>query len=147
MSDTDLALRAAYRVWGQETVRYSDTDAMGHVNNVAYAAFLETGRTTLVRACGLPVGHSATSVVLARVEIDYLLEVYWPATLDIGIAVTGLGRSSITMVQGLFLGDLCVARGREVLVLMDTQTRRSTPLPDDVRATILRVAGMGEETS
>ena len=141
MSDADLGLRSTYRVWGQETVRYSDTDAMGHVNNVAYAAFLETGRTTFVRACGLPVGHGGASVVLARVEIDYLLEVYWPATLDIGIAVTGLGRSSIKMVQGLFLGDRCVARGREVLVLMDTQTRRSTPLPEDLRETILRVAG------
>ena len=139
----DPTRRETYRVWGSEHVRYSDTDAQGHVNNVSYAAYLETGRTTLGQACGLPIGlHQGTHMVLARVEIDYLAEVHWPAALDLGQAVLRVGRSSVTVIQGVFQGDRCVAKGREVLVMVETATGRSTPIPDEVRQRLTETAGL-----
>jgi acyl-CoA thioester hydrolase len=140
MSDEpDPTRRETYRIWGTETVRFSDTDAYGHVNNTSFAAYLETGRTTFARACGLPVGLAhAAHIVLARVEIDYRAEVHWPATLDLGSALLRLGRSSITLIQGVFIGDTPVATGREVLVMVDIATRRPAPLPDDLRERLLR---------
>jgi acyl-CoA thioester hydrolase len=141
--DYDPTLRSTYRVWGQEHVRYSDTDANGHVNNVSYAAYLETGRTTLAQACGLPIGlNHGMHTVLARVEIDYLAEVHWPASLDLGIAVVKLGRSSVTVIQGVFLGDRCVAKGREVMVMVETATGRSMPIPDELRQRLIETAGL-----
>jgi acyl-CoA thioester hydrolase len=140
----DVTRRETYRVWGVETVRFSDTDAHGHVNNVSFAAYLETGRTVFGRACGLPVGlKHATHMVLARVEIDYRAEVHWPAALELGSAVLRLGRTSITLIQGVFIGDLCVATGREVLVMVDTTSGRPAPLPDELRARLLREGGVG----
>ncbi|GAB0112767.1 acyl-CoA thioesterase [Acidisoma sp. C75] len=131
----DVTARGTYSVWGRETVRYADTDAHGHVNNVSYAAYFETGRTTLIRAAGLPIGpQAAMRPVLARIEIDYRAEVHWPAELAIGIALVKLGRSSITLLQGLFIGETCVATAREVLVLVETATGRSTPIPEEMRA-------------
>jgi acyl-CoA thioester hydrolase len=139
----DLTRRETYRVWGQERVRYSDTDAQGHVNNVSYAAYLETGRTTLALACGLPIGTEAnTHTVLARVEIDYLAEVHWPASLDLGIAVVRVGRSSVTVIQGIFHGERCVAKGYEVMVMVENATGRATPIPDDLRARLQAVAAV-----
>lgn len=140
----DVTRRETYRIWGKEHVRYADTDAQGHVNNVSFAAYLETGRTVLAQACGMPIGlHNGTHTVLARVEIDYRAELHWPADLDLGSAVVRLGRSSVTVIQGIFRGDLCVATGREVLVMVDTATRRSAPLPDDLRIRLLTVGGTG----
>lgn len=134
----DLTRRETYRLWGHERVRYSDTDAQGHVNNVSYAAYLETGRTTLAHACGLPLGtESDTHTVLARVEIDYLAEVHWPAALDLGLAVVRVGRSSVTVIQGIFHGDRCVAKGFEVMVMVDNETGKSTPIPEAVREKLL----------
>ncbi|MCB8883307.1 acyl-CoA thioesterase [Acidisoma cellulosilytica] len=139
----DPTLRETYRVWAQERVRYSDTDAQGHVNNVAYFAYLETGRTTLAQTCGLPIGlHNGMHTVLARVEIDYRAEVHWPATLDLGSAVVKLGRSSATIIQGIFHGDRCVAMGREVIVMVETATGLSTPIPDDLRQRLIETAGL-----
>jgi acyl-CoA thioester hydrolase len=145
----DVTLRETYRIWGTETVRFADTDAIGHVNTVSFAAYLETGRTTFARACGLPVGlqrgglqPGGQHIVLARVEIDYRAEVHWPAGLDLGSAVVRLGRSSITLIQGVFIGERCVATGREVLVLVDTASGRPTPLPESVRARLLRDGGL-----
>ncbi|MCB8874259.1 acyl-CoA thioesterase [Acidisoma silvae] len=139
----DPTLRETYRVWGREQVRYSDTDAQGHVNNVSYAAYLETGRTTLAQACGLPIGlHNGKHTVLARVEIDYRAEVHWPASLDLGSAVVKIGRSSVTVIQAIFHGDRCVAMGREVMVMVETATGQSTLIPDDVREKLLTIAGV-----
>jgi acyl-CoA thioester hydrolase len=132
----DPTRRSTYRVWGRETVRFSDTDALGHVNNVAYTAFLETGRTTFGLACGLPMGAAHATIVLVRLEIDYRAELHWPASLDIGIGLLALGRSSMTLIQGIFHGEICVATGREVMVLLDTATRRSTPWTDDLRTAL-----------
>jgi acyl-CoA thioester hydrolase len=138
----DVTRRETYRIWGKEHVRYADTDAQGHVNNVSFAAYLETGRTVLAQACGLPIGlHSGTHTVLARVEIDYRAELYWPASLDLGSAVVRVGRSSVTVIQGVFHGDRCVATGREVLVMVETATGRPAPLPDELRARLLRDGG------
>jgi acyl-CoA thioester hydrolase len=146
-STPDVTSRATYPVWGRETVRYADTDAHGHVNNVSYAAYFETGRTTLVRAAHLPIGPQAPArPVLARIEIDYRAEVHWPAELDIGIAVVKLGRSSMTLIQGLFIGEACVATAREVLVLVETATGRSTPLPEEMRLRLTALGGPGAGT-
>ncbi len=137
----DVTRRQTYRIWGQETVRFSDTDAYGHVNNTSYAAYLETGRTTFARACGLPVGlKHDMHIVLARVEIDYRAEVHWPAVLDLGSAVVRLGRSSITLIQGVFVGELCVATGREVLVMVDVASRRPAALTEALRERLMRHA-------
>jgi acyl-CoA thioester hydrolase len=144
LSAPDTTRRDIYRIWGTETVRFADTDAIGHVNNVSFAAYLETGRTTFGRACGLPIGLQQLGVhmVLARIEIDYRREVHWPAQLDLGSAVLRLGRSSITLIQGMFIGDLCVATGREVLVMVETASGRPSPLPDDLRERLLREGGL-----
>jgi acyl-CoA thioester hydrolase len=138
----DVTRRDTYRIWGTERVRYSDTDAHGHVNNVSFAAYLETGRTVLAQALGLPIGlHSGMHTVLARVEIDYRAELHWPASLDLGATVVRIGRSSVTVIQGIFHGDLCVATGREVLVMVDTATGKSAPLPEALCARLLRDGG------
>jgi acyl-CoA thioester hydrolase len=138
----DVTRRETYRIWGTERVRYSDTDAQGHVNNVSFAAYLETGRTVLAEACGMPIGlHAGMHTVLARVEIDYRAELHWPASLDLGSRVLHLGRSSVTVIQGIFHGDICVATGREVLVMVETATGRSTPLPEALRVRLLREGG------
>ena len=146
--EPDVTLRETYRIWGTERVRYSDTDAQGHVNNVSFAAYLETGRTVLAQALGLPIGlHNGTHTVLARVEIDYRAELHWPASLDLGSTVVRIGRSSVTVIQGVFHGDVCVATGREVLVMVDTATGRSAPLPDALRERLLRDGGAQRDPS
>ena len=137
----DVTRRETYRIWGKEHVRYADTDAQGHVNNVSFAAYLETGRTMLAQACGMPIGlHSGMHTVLARVEIDYRAELHWPASLDLGSAVVRVGRSSVTVIQGVFQGELCVATGREVMVMVDVASRRPAALTEALRERLMRHA-------
>ena len=40
----DLKNPATYQFWVDVSMRYSDQDELGHVNNVSYAAYIEAGR-------------------------------------------------------------------------------------------------------
>jgi acyl-CoA thioester hydrolase len=72
--------------------------------------------------------------VLARLEIDFLQELRWPGTVEVGTAVAAIGRSSYTLFQAVFHNGTCAATGRATLVLIDSATRRPRPLPPEVIA-------------
>ena len=137
----DLTSRETYTHIQAENVRFSDTDMIGHVNNVAFAALLESGRTAFSHAHLFGQVPKGVLVVMARVEIDYRRELHWPARVEIGTAVVAIGRSSYAMGQGVFLKDKCFATGRTTLVMIDRQTRRSTPLTEDFRQLLEQLLG------
>jgi hypothetical protein len=60
-----------------------------------------------------------------RLELDFCGELTWPGQVAIGMSV---GRTSITLAQGLFQHDRCVALARTVIVQVDDDTHRATPL-------------------
>jgi acyl-CoA thioester hydrolase len=69
---------------------------------------------------------------VARLEIDFLGELNWPGTVEIGTAVDEIGRSSYRFIHALFNNGKCMATGRTVMVLIDRETRRSRPLPPEL---------------
>ncbi|MBI3446993.1 MAG: acyl-CoA thioesterase [Magnetospirillum sp.] len=130
---TDLRDPSLYGHWARETLRYCDTDQQGHINNIAFAVFCETGRVQFLLQPGQPLTPDGTFIVIARLVLDFLGEISWPGEVRIGTAVTAIGRSSFHLGQGVFIEDRCVAAAESVLVLADQATRRSTPLPADLR--------------
>jgi acyl-CoA thioester hydrolase len=115
-----------------DIVRLGDIDHQGHVNNAVFATYFESGRVGLIydQDNGLQV-PGATSVV-ARLEIDFLGEVNWPGTVEIGTAVDEIGRSSYRFTHALFHKGACAATGRTTMVLIDRESRRSRPLPPEL---------------
>ena len=117
-----------------DIIRFGDIDAQGHVNNAVFATYFESGRVALFRDPDLGIGVENATYVLVRQEIDFLRELHWPGDVVVGTALPNVGRSSFTMVQGVFSGDACAAAGRATLVMMDTTTRRSRPLTPEAIA-------------
>jgi acyl-CoA thioester hydrolase len=115
--------------------RYSDTDRQGHINNGVFATLCETGRVELFQDAldGLEVRRM--QFVIVRLVIDFLGEMHWPGAAVVGTGVTRLGTSSIAMRQGIFSGGRCAAMAESVVVVMNMDTRRPMPIPDDLRAT------------
>ncbi|MDX2158807.1 MAG: thioesterase family protein [Hyphomicrobiaceae bacterium] len=135
----DLTRRDVYALFTPVTIRFSDTDMLGHVNNVATASYFEAGRCELFYKLmadgGLTErGKQATiDFVLARVAIDYRKEFFYPGTVEVGSRFTRLGNRSITTGYGLFIGDTCHATAESVNVFFDLEQRTSVPPPPGVR--------------
>ncbi len=139
MTDTpDLASRATYSWWYQEKLRFSDTDMIGHINNVAFAALMESGRVNFTRSGVIENMPDDVLTVMRRIELDYRAELHWPGEVDIGAVLLRIGRSSFTLGNGLFHGKLCAATSVTTLVMIGRHTRRAEPIPEIVRTGMQR---------
>ena len=137
----DMAQRGSYEYFETEKIRFSDTDMIGHVNNVAFAALLESGRTAYAHAKLFPHMPGELVGVMARIEIDYRRELHWPGAVDVASRVAGIGRSSYVIAQGIFRDETCITTGRTTIVMIDRQTRKSAPMPEAYRQVLAALAG------
>jgi acyl-CoA thioester hydrolase len=109
---------ATYRHWVTERVRFCDTDAMGHVNNVSLVAHIESGRVAYAFDLLARIDTADRSIILRRLDVDYLHELRYPAELRVGSRLVAVGRTSFTIETGVFRGEVCIATARSVLVVI-----------------------------
>ena len=114
----------SYSHWVTDTVRFSDQDAVGHVNNVAFAAYVETGRVAFGHELRV-AGDPASSFILAQLVIDYRAQAHYPGEVRVGTQLVRIGRTSFTMRHGVFKDGVCIATAQCVLV----HTRDGGPAP------------------
>ena len=135
----DLAKQNTYPNWTNSTIRYSDLDPNGHVNNGAINAFFEDGRVCFRNKHMLQFGDDILAgFVLVKFSVNYLAPLFFPGSVDIGTVVTRVGRSSYNLGQGIFDGEKCVATAEVVTVSIDSNTKKSQELTHDLRAILER---------
>ena len=130
----NLSDRASFRHWTPITLRYSDQDPMGHVNNATYLVYFEAARVTYLNQFLEP--GEGVDTVLARVTVDFLREMHFPGTIEVGSCLLGLGNKSVRSGYGVFRDGECIATSEAVNVFFDTAARRSVLPPEHVRAAL-----------
>ena len=123
--------------------RFQDLDVLGHLNNVAFAALFETGRTRFNHAMQLWGRFAGRRAVVARVEINYLAEGSYPE--DVAIA-TGIGRVGTRSWQILALmtqGGRALATC-DCVIVMDVDAEGGG-LPEAFRARLAELAVRGAD--
>lgn len=105
----------SYPHWAVDSVRFSDQDAVGHVNNVAIAAYVETGRVAFGHQLSVG-GDPGSSFILARLVIDYRTQAHYPGAIRVGTRLLRVGRTSFTVGHGVFKDETCIATAECVLV-------------------------------
>lgn len=129
--------RWAYR--HRLTVRFSDCDLLGHVNNAVYLTYFEECRVAWWRELSGGPTLPGVGVILARAECNYRAPATVSDALEVRLAVTAIGTSSVTMeyeIEHLATGRL-LADGKTVVVAYDYKTGKSVPVPPDTRAKLL----------
>ncbi|WP_054956330.1 acyl-CoA thioesterase [Paenibacillus dakarensis] len=116
-------------------IRYCETDMLGHVNNVSYFMYFEQGRIEYFENLGLTeelFSEEKVSIV-ANLECQYLAQMYLKDPLVLHVRVAEIGRSSMDVQYAIMVEDQLKAAGRGTIVLIDTKSGKSTPIPDFVR--------------
>ncbi|MFY1624566.1 acyl-CoA thioesterase [Micromonospora sp. WMMD723] len=127
------------------TLRWSDLDAYGHVNNSRFLTLYEEARVALMFAGGKAwgVGSFADGVVIRRHEVDYLRPVDYALgrataqaapTVRIELWVERIRAASFTVAYELYDGDVLASTARSVLVPFDLVEKRPRRISDDERA-------------
>lgn len=136
-----------YPVLHRLATRWNDNDSYGHVNNATYYEYFDTAvNSFLHREVGESSRLGSVVGVVAESSCTYLSEISFPDVLAIGLACERLGRTSISYRLAVFrcgpdgtAGDTASAVGRFVHVYIDRATRRPTPIPDPIRAAVVRL--------
>jgi acyl-CoA thioester hydrolase len=136
MPAIDLTRRDSFRHWTPVTIRFCDQDPLGHVNNVALAAYVEAARTSFIYELIGRGGMAGLEFILARVVIDYRRELHYPGAVEVGARLIRVGNKSITTGYGVFRGAECIATSECVNVFYDMATRKSVVPPPSVRAAL-----------
>ena len=132
-----------YRV--SDNVRYADLDPNQHVNNAVYASYFETGRVTLMKDRSYGLMPEGLAWMLVRLDIHFRAELRWPGSIELGLGVAKLGRTSATFDQVVFSQGKCVASAQSVNVLIDQSSRKPTPLTAGIIENLQRWRRRGTE--
>lgn len=119
------------------TVRPTEIDVNGHVNNAKYLEYLEWGREEWYEAGKLHYDaflQLGVQTVTVNININYRQECRQGDRLTITTAPQSVGRSSYILQQQIInqRGELC-ADALVTSVAIDTSTRKSRPVPDELR--------------
>ncbi len=115
-------------------VRWSDLDALGHVNNSRFFTFFEQARVEWLEQAGWGGEAVPGGPVVVTAACQFKRAIGYPAAIDVDLYVGAIGRSSIPTFYEIRLGDGgLAATGEAVMVWIDTASGKSMALPDAVR--------------
>lgn len=80
-------------------LRWSDQDALGHVNNARIVTLMEEARIRWTREDG-NAGRFEFGTVVASIQIDYLRPLYYQPEMVIRMGISRIGNKSFT-VRGI----------------------------------------------
>ena len=106
-----------------ETVRFSDLDAFGHVNNAVFSIYVEQARLAWFGQYAADEPMPLRDVILARTEIDFRWPVVFGDLVEIGVRPSRVGTKSFEFEFELRVGDRVVAEARSILVGYDYDSR------------------------
>ncbi|HEY0508790.1 MAG TPA: thioesterase family protein [Blastococcus sp.] len=114
----------------QVQLRWSDPDMLGHVNHARALSLLEDARLAMGN------GAAGGGMILARLEVDYLRQLYYRVDEPLCVAswVLRLGTKSLTLRQELVQDGEVAIRADVVLVMFDFATDASRALTEEERA-------------
>jgi acyl-CoA thioester hydrolase len=133
VSRAPLKGRLAYSVWREIGTRWADNDSYGHVNNTVYYQWFDTAvNAWLIDAGLLDVAAGDPIGLVVETGCRYARPLSYPQTVEVGLTVEKLGRSSVRYGVGIFAkGEAeAAAEGFFVHVYVGREGRRPVELPD-----------------
>jgi acyl-CoA thioester hydrolase len=124
------------------TTRWNDNDVYGHVNNVEYYAFFDTViNAWLIAEGGLDIHRGEVIGLCAESHCEFHAPLAFPETVEAGLRVAHLGRSSVRYEIGLYGEgtDEPAATGWFVHVFVDRAQRRPVEIPETLREALERL--------
>jgi acyl-CoA thioester hydrolase len=134
--------RSGYRHFQTIPTRWMDNDVYGHVNNVVYYSYFDTVvNQYLIEQGVLDIEKSTIIGLVVETQCRYFASITFPDVVHAGLRVAKLGNSSVRYEIGLFRneGQEASAQGHFVHVYVDRASRKSTPLPGDMRAALAKI--------
>jgi len=120
--------------------RFSDIDAVGHVNNAIYLTYFEEARLKYWREA-IHWDWSDAGVIVGRSEVNYLKPIMLHDQIVCYVRTTRIGDSSFDIMHVLVrlteLGEEICTTGKTVCISYDYKANKSVPIPHAERTRMI----------
>ena len=127
-----------FKFWTKTKTRWGDMDGLRHINHAAYLSYMETARMEWLDQLGFvnERWNSEVGVILASAKIDYFSQIHHPEELDIGLAISKIGKTSFDLLTGIFNQgkSKIIVQAVFVLVTFNYNQNKSISVPNNIHA-------------
>ena len=115
-------------------LRWSDLDALNHVNNARYLTFLEQARIEWFDTVDEPWMTDEMGPVVATATLNFRRPIEYPASIAVELLTERLGNTSVTIGHRIVAADGTLhCDGHVVAVWINRRSGKPVPLPAAVR--------------
>lgn len=117
-------------------VRFSDVDVVGHVNNIVYFAYYDTGKAAfMTELLGRKISWDEVDTVVANVDCAFISPIFWGEKIEVLTTCVAIHDKSFRLLQMLRNSETGEVKSvcETVMVSFDPNTQKSAPLSDEWR--------------
>ena len=113
--------------------RVSETDGVGHINNVFVPIWFEAGRREIFRIFSPNLDFINWKLALVKVTVEYLDQLYLAEDVDVRTGVEKIGTSSFAIKEEIYQTNRVCAKGHAIYVNYNFRDKKSEPISNDIR--------------
>lgn len=116
--------------------RFSETDALGHINNTVVAVWFEACRTPIFQIFTPELDLKRWPLIVASIAVDFKAQLHYGSEVEVRSWISRIGNSSFEVTQQAWQQGQCCAEGKAALVRFDYQSQKALPLSPELRAAL-----------
>ena len=113
--------------------RVSETDGVGHINNVFVPIWFEAGRREIFRIFSPNLDFVNWKLALVKVTVEYVDQLYLAEEVEIRTGIEKIGNSSLTIREEIHQTNRLCAKGEAIYVNYNFKEKRSEAISDEIR--------------
>lgn len=117
-------------------IRFSDVDVIGHVNNIIFLQYYDTGKAAfMTELLGRSISWYEVDVVVANIDCAFIAPILYGENIEVLTACTYIHDKSFKLLQMLRNKDTGEVKSicETVMVSFDPDTQKVAPLKDEWR--------------
>lgn len=113
--------------------RFSDTDALGHINNTVFAVWFEGARQPVFQLFTPELDLGNWPLIIASIKLDYLAQTHYGKPVELRTYISRVGGSSFDVYQEAWQNGVKTVSGTAVMVYFDYQSNKARLLSDTLK--------------
>ena len=113
--------------------RVSETDGVGHINNVFVPIWFEAGRREIFRIFSPNLDFVNWKLALVKVTIEYVDQLYLAEEVEIRTGIGKIGNSSFTIKEEIHQTKRLCATGEAIYVNYNFKKKKSEAISNEIK--------------
>jgi acyl-CoA thioester hydrolase len=123
--------------------RFSDTDALGHINNTLLPVWFEGARDPVFKIFMPTLDTSDWRLILAKIDVEFHAQLFYGHQIEVRTYISRIGGSSFDIYQEAWQKNTKCASGTAVMVHFCFKDQSSAKIPDSIKEIMLKHAFNG----